>query len=938
MNHTPEQQWSALSALYEEADGLPVHELAGWLAGLEREGHPLLPQLKRMLEAREHLDTDGFLGTLPKLSEDAAGASDWKEGHRVGPYRLVKPLGEGGMAEVWLAERDDGAFKRQVAIKLPYPRPGRETFAVRFDRERDILATLRHPHIAGLYDAGVTKDGQAWLALEYVEGQPISHFCDERKLSVRERVMLFRQVLLAVQHAHANLVIHRDLKPANILVTSQGEVRLLDFGIAKLLEAQGDAIEETELTRQAGRSMTPRYASPEQLTGLPLTTACDVYSLGVVVYELVSGERPYELKVESPAQLEHAILDTEPRAPSRRALSDAQAQVRGTTVKGLRKVLAPELDAIALRCLEKKPSARYLSVDAVLADVDRWLGGEAVLATAPGAWYRFLKFANRHRMGVGLSVGAVLALAAIAAVAIVMGLQAREESARAGAARDFMLSLFKRADQEKARGADITARELLESARKDLLTRLATQPRLQAELLDGIATIQKDMGEYVGADSTYADAARIYEQMGMQREAILTRTAEANVAVRTGNMKLAQSVLQQARAASARFQDDPELNARMSEVEGWIAYSLGETRKAQSLFAVSHGQALEAFGPYHAKTMDALRGQIYAERRLRNFGEALRLLDELESAAAKTAGVNAADLAALARDRSDVLLASGHMRAALDQTLVALSKCISDLGPNRSECRELTYFKVNVMLRLGMGQQAAAEIPILETIAADAKAPGLAADTLLLILKVASLTEPRTKKNNSVERVVRLMDSDAGVALGPNFKTKALLALAEASLRMGAAVEGENWAKAAFELQKLSNASVPATRFGALTYLLLGTSQFYLGRMNESLTTLISAHADFERLYGPDDPLTLLCSLNAALAFEAVGKVEEARSRVERAVPLLGKAMGVDSPTYLQAVQLLDRLRSPGENLPAHSPIRRNRASVRDRSSMAFFS
>jgi serine/threonine protein kinase len=199
---------------------------------------------------------------------------------------------------------------------------------MRFGRERNILASLRHPHIAALYDAGVTPDGQAWLALEYVEGQTISAFCDGRRLSLRERVLLFRQVLLAVQHAHANLVIHRDLKPVNILVTPQGEARLLDFGIAKLLEAEGDAIAETELTRQAGRSMTPRYASPEQLTGQPLTTACDVYQLGVVFYELICGEQPYELKVASPAQLEHAILEADPRAPSRRTLTARNAAPR----------------------------------------------------------------------------------------------------------------------------------------------------------------------------------------------------------------------------------------------------------------------------------------------------------------------------------------------------------------------------------------------------------------------------------------------------------------------------------------------------------------------------------------------------------------------------------------------------------------------------------
>ncbi len=937
MNHTPEQQWSALSALYEEADGLPAHELAPWLAGLERERHPLLSQLKRMLEAREHIDTDGFLGTLPKLSEDAAGASEWKGGDRVGPYRLVKPLGEGGMAEVWLAERDDGAFKRQVAIKLPYPRPGRETFAVRFDRERDILATLRHPHIAGLYDAGVTKEGQAWLALEYVEGQPISHFCDERKVSVRERVMLFRQVLLAVQHAHANLVIHRDLKPANILVTSQGEVRLLDFGIAKLLEAQGDAIEETELTRQAGRSMTPRYASPEQLTGLPLTTACDVYSLGVVFYELVSGERPYELKVESPAQLEHAILEAEPRAPSRRALSDAQAQARGTTVKGLRKLLAPELDAIALRCLEKKPSARYLSVDAVLADVDRWLQGEAVLARAPGAWYRFGKFARRHRLGVGLGVSAIVSLAMVAAAAVVLGLQAREESARAGAARDFMLSLFKRADQEKSRGADITARELLETGRKDLLSRLAGQPRLQAELLQGIATIQKDMGEYVGADSTFADAARIYGQLDMPREAALARIAEANVAVRMGDMKLAEAAMRQVRGIPGRPSDDPELDARMNEVDGWIAFIHGDATLANELFRQCFQHALQAFGPNHTKTMDALRGRMYAEQQLKNYDAALALLVQLEATAAKTSGVDGRELAALAIDRADLLFVAGRHAELLVHLESALSKCEADLGPHHADCRSLLVRRGRAMLRLGMNRQASQDLEALEAIASDKKTPVLSAEALFVILKLNELSGASERRNVSLEKVKTLAETEGGASLNRNYRVKAMLALAEASLVAGDPVSAEKWIHQLLDLQTPIDGTRKATMPDALAKSYLGISLLQSGRSLDALEKLQSARDELSSLVGATHPTTQFFSLNLAIALEAQARLTEALDIVTEAEPILRASLGADSPTFLRVVQLKLRLqrgliaKSGAEQLPIshqHSIELRPRSTI----------
>ena len=311
MNRTPVADWQQLSALYEAADALDPASLDAWLARLRAQSHPLLKQLEQMLAARAQVQHNGFLGALPPLKAPPPEpqVAAWAEGSRIGPYRLVRHLGEGGMAEVWMAQRDDGAFQRTVAIKLLFRNAGsseRDSFAQRFARERDILASLDHPHIAGLHDAGVTPSGQPWLALEYIEGETLTRWCDTQRLGIEARVRLFRQVLMAVQHAHANLVIHRDLKPGNILVTAQGEVRLLDFGIAKLMEPEGGPQAESELTRLAGRPMTPQYAAPEQLLGQPLTTACDVYALGVVLYELLCGERPYELKLDSARRLSSA--------------------------------------------------------------------------------------------------------------------------------------------------------------------------------------------------------------------------------------------------------------------------------------------------------------------------------------------------------------------------------------------------------------------------------------------------------------------------------------------------------------------------------------------------------------------------------------------------------------------------------------------------------
>jgi tetratricopeptide (TPR) repeat protein len=908
MNHTPEQQWSALSALYEEADDLPAHELPGWLAQLERANNPLLPQLKRMLEAREHMSTDGFLGTLPKLSADAAGTSDWKEGARVGPYRLVKPLGEGGMAEVWLAERDDGAFKRQVAIKLPYPRPGRETFAIRFDRERDILATLRHPHIAGLYDAGVTKDGQAWLALEYVEGQPISLFCDERRVSVRDRVMLFRQVLLAVQHAHANLVIHRDLKPANILVTSQGEVRLLDFGIAKLLEAQGDAIEETELTRQAGRSMTPRYASPEQLTGLPLTTACDVYSLGVVFYELVSGERPYDLKVESPAQLEHAILEAEPRAPSRRALSDALAEVRGTTVKGLRKVLAPELDAIALRCLEKKPSARYLSVDAVLADVDRWLGGEAVLARAPGAWYRFGKFAKRHRLGVGLGITAVASLAVVASVAVVMGLQARQESARAIAAKDFMLTLFQRADQEKARGAALTAREILETGRKDLLTRLASQPQLQGELLEGIALIQMEMGEYANAETTFEDAAQIYLQLGISKREALVRAEHADNALRMGDAQRAAEILQTAKMVPGVQPQDPEIAARFADVAGWIASIRGNAEEARSLFLESRRQAATAYRADDIRSLRPLRGLIRAEQLLHNFDAALALQTELETASIQSFSTDPKQRTSADLERAELLTQAGHYAQGFAHMESALPRCREKLGPNDEICRRLLTNKAVVLLRTGRQDEARELMPSLLAMVNDQKTPAISVEALLVAVRIAQpLDSPSRSELQGM--VSKLGMSGAEVPINPVLKVKALLVLSEAMLHEGRSEEALRLLDRVADPDRNGlHAPLPSFAMG-IAQGLRGVALLQQNMLDQALKSFDSASAALLTAVGSSHPLRHMFLLDQALVLEAMGRSPEANKLVESIHASLGEALGPESPGFQKISSLRDRLR-----------------------------
>lgn len=408
-------EWPAISALLDEALALPASEHASWLAGLSAERAAHREALRTLLAHRPGVETDDFLREMPRLDIDAAEqpGSGLAEGGLVGAYRLITEIGRGGMGTVWLAERSDGTMKRRVALKLPRIVWG-DTFSERLGREREILATLEHEHIARLYDAGVDAHGRPFLAMEYVEGEPIDAYCRSHMLPVRERIALLLQVMAAVAHAHAKLVVHRDLKPSNILVTKEGEVRLLDFGIAKLLE--GDRTRETALTEFGGRALTLDYASPEQIRGEPLGTASDVYSMAVVAYELLAQARPYRLKRGSAAEMEEAIASVEP------LLASAEA-----TDPLTRKALRGDLDAILNQGLKKSAEQRYSSVESFAQDLQRYLRGDPVLARPDTKRYRAAKFVRRHAAAVAMGTALATAIVAGAVVALWQARVAREQ-------------------------------------------------------------------------------------------------------------------------------------------------------------------------------------------------------------------------------------------------------------------------------------------------------------------------------------------------------------------------------------------------------------------------------------------------------------------------------------------------------------------------------
>lgn len=488
-------RWRAVSPYLDQAIEMDEEDRVGWLAEL-RDSDPFIARdLELLLEERRTLLEEGFLDeALATPAEPMVLA-----GYTVGAYRLIAPIGQGGMGSVWLAERADGRFEGRAAVKLlnpslmgASPSRGEE----RFKREGSLLARLTHANIARLLDAGVSASGQPYLVLQHIDGQPIDRHCDDRTLDIEARLRLVLDVLAAVAHAHANLVVHRDLKPSNVFVGGDGRVTLLDFGIAKLLEAETIA-----LTREGGAALTPEFAAPEQVTGAAVTTATDVYSLGVLLYLLLGGQHPVGAGFRSPADLMKAIVDRDPPR-----LSDAvidtkleppetlatNAARRGTTPEKLRRLLRGDLDTIVAKALKKNAHERYPSVTALADDLRRYLAQQPIGARPDTVAYRTTKFAKRHVGGVAAGTGV------IALIALLVGFytaqltaerdRARSEAQKSAKVSELMTEILGGADPFRDR-PDPTVRDLLDAGASRLQKDLAGEPAILAEMLTVIGRV-----------------------------------------------------------------------------------------------------------------------------------------------------------------------------------------------------------------------------------------------------------------------------------------------------------------------------------------------------------------------------------------------------------------------------------------------------------------
>ncbi|MFN7948673.1 MAG: protein kinase [Blastocatellia bacterium] len=581
---SPEQH-QRLTELLDEALKYSSAERESFLARACAGDDSLRCEVESLIAALD--DSPDFI-EAPALDQFSELLADDQpmEGRRIGHYRIVREIGRGGMGAVYLAERAD-EYREKVALKLVKRGMDTEFVVRRFRHERQILASLNHPNIARLLDGGTTEDGLPYFVMEYIEGEPISEYCDHHHLSISERLKLFRTVCAAVHYAHQNLVIHRDLKPGNILITADGAVKLLDFGIAKILNPE---ISQTvEKTATLMRLMTPEYASPEQVRGEQVTTASDVYSLGVILYELLTGHRPYRITSILPSDIERIICEQEPEPPSRRLMTDGRWQMRdgsGQRMRGLLMRLLPpaalrllttdhrlpnpdyriptsalrgDLDNIVLMALRKEPQRRYASVNGLSEDIRRHLEGQPVTARGDTFGYRAGKFIQRHKAGV--AAAALIVLSLIAGLIATIWQARRATAAQARAERRFNdvrklanSYLFEFHDRIIDLNGTLPARQLLVQRGLEYLDSLSHEasndPVLQTELGQAYTKLGdlqghpafRNLGDYAGAVSSYQKGLALFEAAQAEHpENLKYRSMVAKAHERIGDMLLRNS-------------------------------------------------------------------------------------------------------------------------------------------------------------------------------------------------------------------------------------------------------------------------------------------------------------------------------------------------------------------------------------------------------------
>lgn len=893
------QRLQRLNVLLAEGLALPADHRAEWLERQELTDAALVPRLRALL-VRADAETDDFLraGAEQALPLDGDAVGD-RSGDEVGPYRLLSPLGHGGMAAVWLAERRGLELQRQVALKLPVngwaAGPG---LARRMAQERNILATLEHPRIARLYEAGVTAAGRPWLAMERVEGQPLDQWCRQHQPGVRRQLELFLQVAEAVSYAHARLVVHRDLKPANVLVDAQGDVHLLDFGIAKLLDETASGFGDAQLTRQTGRAVTPDYAAPEQMGHHPVTMACDVYSLGIVLYEMLAGERPYRLDFDRYGDLEAAALNA--------AVAPASSTAQRHDPRRA-KALRGDLDTILAKALQKDPRDRYPSVESMADDVRRHLDGQPVLARTPSLSYLAAKLVRRHRAAVASGTAILFALGAGLALASWQWLAASRE-------RDYTAQLLTRSRAAQ----EFSTAVLTEGIERDERVSLA-------ELLQrGQGFIEREPGpvERAAAASTLASWYISY-----------------------GNYKAADALLAKA-VPQLDAKLEPELLQFMRCQQGHVWSGLGRVAEAeQRLLAVARHPDTRAAPASYCLRILAIRA-----RNDNNGQAALDYANQSAERLSAAPGARPQDRALILGEQAYAEgllgrpdLADGHFAQALDQfrqmgrgesfsTVSLLNNWAiawlnggrprqawplleqaTAVAKRRSPTGELpaylVYNRVNALRSLGRWDAALKELAPVRAAYHKGDLPPNEATVLWgAHFFVHAARGHRTEALQAFDEVVRAAGktrfntaSAGGAMLAYVHARRALLLDQPAEAQQAV----DSW------LETMRREARPADATQARALMVRSEAVMLQGRADEALRDLEKARAAAAVINVGERPLTLLSGqvwLELGRLHQRTGRAAQAREAFMQAALHLNDSVGSDHPQAVEAAKALDSL------------------------------
>lgn len=616
--------WARVYPFLEQAQDVVPEELDAWLARVATE-HPDIAAPLRDVLLHQGIETSAFLERPIRLPADAPSRID----QRVGAYTIESLLGKGGMGEVWLARRSDGHFQGKFAVKFLNLASYTPNALDRFRREGRMLARLTHPNIARLIDAGAMPEGQPYLVLEYVKGEPIDQFCDAHSLGLEARVRLFLDVLAAVAHAHTNLIVHRDVKPSNVLVTPAGEVKLLDFGVAKLLGNELADEDYSQATRIEDVALTPNYAAPEQFLGDPPSTATDVYQLGVLLYVLLVGRLPLETSTHTRAERVRAALEEVPPRLSEVAMQSARRALRG------------DLDAIVGKSLRKRPDERYATAAALAADLRRYLDHEPVSARAGIFAYRAGKFVRRYRVAV-LSVTAALASLMVAtAVSLTQTHKIRLERDRADQITGFMTQMFKVPDPSEARGNTVTAREILDKSSRQIESGVGLDANVQSNLLQVMAETYMNLGLYSRAHSLAQAALDSRRRLlGPEDPKTLESLQQmGNVLFLEGHSAEAEDSLRHTLALQLKVLG-PENGQTLASQDTLvnILVSKGRFTEAEKLGRETVAAETQTLGPRDVLTLRTTRLLASALRRQSRFEEAERLFRQTASLQSEVLG------------------------------------------------------------------------------------------------------------------------------------------------------------------------------------------------------------------------------------------------------------------------------------------------------------